>query len=172
MYIFPDRLSMLLACLLLPLLQMLSALMTSLQSVLTSLQGPLPTILILVQTQTIINTEKGTYLLIHIHVYIPMISVFESTRLWYWPWSDTNSIMLLDLTYYSTLIHFPLDTLLPYIKFGILAFRTHSPPMPNFNMDRRKSKPLEPVLSNAQATSEFVEIAQVKILKYEWKYLI
>ena len=33
--------------------------------------------------------------------------------------------------------------------------------MPHFNQQRRKSKPLEPVLSEAKATSEFVEIAQV-----------
>ena len=33
--------------------------------------------------------------------------------------------------------------------------------MPHFNAQRRKSKPLEPVLSDAKATSEFVEIAQV-----------
>ncbi len=46
--------------------------------------------------------------------------------------------------------------------FDVVAFRTHSPPMPNFSRERRKSKPLEPILSNAQATSEFVEIAQVK----------
>ena len=33
--------------------------------------------------------------------------------------------------------------------------------MPDFNAQRRKSKPLEPVLSDAKASSEFVEIAQV-----------
>ena len=33
--------------------------------------------------------------------------------------------------------------------------------IPNFNAQRRKSKPLEPVMSDAKATSEFVEIAQV-----------